>query len=90
MTGAEDRNLSGAGSARERRWASRSAATAACTLWCSTTKRLVDEAGSHSFQAALDAESRAQTVNLMGPEAPEAYQAYVDRRDPVFTDQEML
>lgn len=48
------------------------------------TKRLLDAAGDSTLAQALDAESAAQTVNLMGVEAKEAYAAYVERRDPIY------
>ena len=49
------------------------------------TKRLLDDAASLSFEDALDREGQAQTVNLMGADVAEAFQAFVEKRDPVFT-----
>ncbi len=48
------------------------------------TKRLLDGAGDSTLAQALDAESAAQAINLMGAEAAEAYKAYVDRREPIY------
>ncbi len=64
-------------------WAARLAAGLPIAL--AQTKRLIDEAATHGLEQALDAESRAQAVNLMTGDAAEAYRAFVEKRDPEFT-----
>lgn len=64
-------------------WAARLAAGPPVAL--ALTKRLLDESGTHGLEQALDAEARAQAINLMSPDATEAYRAFLEKRDPQFT-----
>lgn len=50
-----------------------------------STKRLLDESASMSFEQALDREALAQAVNIMGADVAEAFLAFVQKRDPTFT-----
>ena len=51
----------------------------------SQTKRLLDEAFSHSFAEAVEAEAAAQVVNLGTSDVTEAVRAFMEKRDPNFT-----
>ncbi len=51
----------------------------------SQTKRLLDEAFSHSFAEAVEAEAAAQVVNLGTSDVTEAVRAFMEKRDPTFT-----
>ena len=50
----------------------------------SQTKRLLDEAFSHSFAEAVEAEAAAQVVNLGTSDVTEAVRAFMEKRDPNF------
>ena len=64
-------------------WAKRLAAGPPVAL--AQSKRMLNESGLHGLEQALDAESRAQAVNLLGHDAREAYAAFTQRRKPQFT-----
>jgi 2-(1,2-epoxy-1,2-dihydrophenyl)acetyl-CoA isomerase len=48
------------------------------------TKQLLDDAGDTGFDAALAAEANAQTVNLLGADVLEAFDAFREKRTPNF------
>jgi enoyl-CoA hydratase/carnithine racemase len=64
-------------------WAAQLAAGPPVAL--TLTKRLLDQVASLSFEDALDREAHAQAVNLMSADAPEAFAAFREKRDAVFT-----
>jgi enoyl-CoA hydratase/carnithine racemase len=51
----------------------------------SQTKHLLDQAFSHSFAEAVEAEAAAQVVNLGTSDVTEAVRAFMEKRDPHFT-----
>ncbi|GAA1875974.1 2-(1,2-epoxy-1,2-dihydrophenyl)acetyl-CoA isomerase PaaG [Pseudonocardia ailaonensis] len=49
------------------------------------TKALLHENAGRSFREALESEARAQSVNFAGSDAPAAFEAFLEKRDPEFT-----
>lgn len=49
------------------------------------SKRLLNEGADQTFREALENEARAQAVNFATEDAPAAFQAFLDRTEPVFT-----
>ncbi|MFF2846271.1 enoyl-CoA hydratase/isomerase family protein [Streptomyces sp. NPDC058001] len=49
------------------------------------TKALLNEGANRTLREALAGEARAQSVNFATADAAEAYAAFAERRDPVFT-----
>ena len=60
---------------------SQSGPTTALTLM----KTLIDESATATFEAALEGEARAQHIVYSTNDMQEGIQAYLERRDPVFT-----
>jgi len=63
-------------------WARRLAAGPPLAL--SSTKLMLNNAVSPSFEQALDAEAATQTVNFGSDDAAEAFRAFVEKRSPEF------
>jgi enoyl-CoA hydratase/carnithine racemase len=49
------------------------------------SKALLNEGADHSMREALAAEARAQTINFATADAPAAFAAFLDKREPAFT-----
>lgn len=49
------------------------------------SKALLNEGADHSMREALAAEARAQTINFATADAPAAFAAFLDKREPTFT-----
>lgn len=64
-------------------WAQRLASGPPVAL--SQTKRLLNDAFESSMAQALEDEGRAQVVNLATEDTVEAFEAFAQKRDPVFT-----
>lgn len=55
------------------------------TIALAQSKYLLNEGVDQTFREALENEARAQAVNFATEDAPAAFQAFVDRTEPVFT-----
>lgn len=53
----------------------------------SQSKSLLNEGADRTLRDALANEARAQAVNFATADAPEAYAAFIDKREPTFTGQ---
>ncbi|GAA4675454.1 enoyl-CoA hydratase [Pseudonocardia yuanmonensis] len=49
------------------------------------SKRMLNENTDKTLREALESEARAQTINFAGTDAPAAFEAFMAKRDPVFT-----
>ncbi|MFR9806649.1 enoyl-CoA hydratase/isomerase family protein [Pseudonocardia sp. RS010] len=49
------------------------------------SKRMLNENADKTLREALESEARAQTINFAGTDAPAAYEAFLAKREPVFT-----
>jgi len=63
-------------------WAERLAAGPPIAL--GLTKRLLNDSHSRSLQEALEAEAMAQSITLASKDTADAFQAFVEKRDPRF------